>query len=105
MQEGGSSLYQWKGRKNHGRGSVLQKGFGQYRGELVRKGEYGEAVGGGECMEQGLKRWAHMIGPRGGPEGIKEALSLFLSSEKSNGSMKKVMGTHPPYGRSNNHEI
>ncbi len=34
-----------EGRKNHGTGSLLQKGSGQYGSELVKKDEYGEAEG------------------------------------------------------------
>ncbi len=32
-----------------GTGSLLHKGFGQYKSELVKKDMYSEAVGGGEA--------------------------------------------------------
>lgn len=47
-------------------------------------------------MEPAQTRRAHMIGPQWGPKGIKEALALFLSYDKSNGSWLKQDSNPPP---------
>ncbi len=38
-----------KGKKTEGTGSLLNKEFGQYRSELVKKDVYSGAVAGGEA--------------------------------------------------------
>ena len=47
-------------------------------------------------MEPGQTGKAHMIGLKWDPKGVKEALALFLSYDKSNGSWQAKGDRNPP---------